>query len=153
MKLIVCSDSHGSLDHLLASGEGCPAEEVVFCGDGWQDAEDAACLADVPILRVAGNGDWGCPGPDELLVEREGLQILITHGHGYGVKSGLGPLLRRAKELKADVVLFGHTHRPFLLRVGGILFCNPGSCWTDRQFACLELKNGQVVAANLGRME
>ena len=39
-------------------------------------------------------------------------KLFVTHGHAYGVKSGLGRLAERAKTLGADVVLYGHTHIP-----------------------------------------
>jgi len=36
-------------------------------------------------------------------------------------------LIYKAKELEVDIMIFGHTHRPFLKEVGGIVLLNPGS--------------------------
>ena len=151
MKLIVTSDCHGSLDHLLRIWSGHPADRYVFCGDGWQDAENAADLLGLPLLSVMGNCDRGCRGETELVLELAGVRAMITHGHGYGVKESLGPLLRRAQALEAGLVLFGHTHRPLLCREEGVLLCNHGSCRGELNFAELELEDGRVLAACLRR--
>jgi len=36
------------------------------------------------------------------------------------------PLRRRINRAKPDVVVFGHTHKPFAERLGGVLYFNPG---------------------------
>jgi putative phosphoesterase len=36
-------------------------------------------------------------------------------------------LLYHAKEAQADIVCFGHTHRPYVEEIDNILFINPGS--------------------------
>ena len=79
--------------------------------------------------------------------------ILLTHGHGYSVKSSLLPLRRRALELDVQLVLYGHTHLPALSEEEGVLFCNPGSCMGDRLYAEIELQDGKVADARLCRAE
>jgi putative phosphoesterase len=45
----------------------------------------------------------------------------------HSVKSGLGRLIEKAKSVKADLVLYGHTHVSKTEYVDGIYFVNPGS--------------------------
>ena len=118
MKLTVFSDSHGNMENVLRIFDDSPADRYLFCGDGLTDAEDAAHLRDVPLTAVAGNCDYGSTARTEWLLELEGVRILLTHGHGYAVKQGTGALLRRARELEAQVVLFGHTHQRLLEEAG-----------------------------------
>ena len=119
MKLTVFSDSHGNMENVLRIFDDSPADRYLFCGDGLTDAEDAAHLRDVPLTAVAGNCDYGSTARTEWLLELEGVRILLTHGHGYAVNQGTGALLRRARELEAQVVLFGHTHQRLLEEAGG----------------------------------
>jgi len=51
----------------------------------------------------------------------------VTHGHKYNVKFTLENLHYRVEELEADMVLFGHTHKPFNQNIDDVLFFNPGS--------------------------
>ena len=109
----------------------------------------AAHLRDVPLTAVAGNCDYGSTARTEWLLELEGVRILLTHGHGYAVKQGTGALLRRARELEAQVVLFGHTHQRLLEEADGVLLINPGSCRDERYYAELEVEAGQILTARL----
>jgi putative phosphoesterase len=52
---------------------------------------------------------------------------------------------------RCQVVVSGHSHRPFIERKGGILFVNPGSAGPRRfklpvSLATLEIENGAVEA-------
>ena len=42
------------------------------------------------------------------------------------------PLRERLNRVQPDVVVFGHTHKPFCETVNGILFLNPGSVTRPR---------------------
>ena len=57
----------------------------------------------------------------------QGARIFYTHGHLYSVKTELGGLLQAARELDANVVLFGHTHQPLCTYREGVHLLNPGS--------------------------
>ena len=120
---VVFSDIHGDyknmrkLKILAQENNG-----AFFAGDG------LSCVlnANIPNLYwVAGNCD--ALGEREVVTEIEGVKILLTHGHLYGVKSGMQKLYYRAKELDVNVVIFGHTHAPLITKEDGILFLNPGT--------------------------
>jgi putative phosphoesterase len=71
--------------------------------------------------------------PKERRIEVGGLDVLLTHGSPADNEEGIGSAMpaQRLNELakiaKADVVVCGHTHRPFQKRAGGVLFVNAGS--------------------------
>ena len=57
----------------------------------------------------------------------------MTHGHYYYVHSGNEQLKSAGRRNKADIVLFGHTHRPTLEIDEDIIVANPGSLTYPRQ--------------------
>lgn len=151
MKIIVLSDSHGSLHNveriLGAVGD---ADFVLFCGDGLSDIESAEYLYPKPVYAaVAGNCDRNPSADGEKLLELAGLRILLTHGHAYDVKRTLSRLHRRAVELGAGLVFFGHTHKPIDLSIDGVRLVNPGSCSTLAQYAELTVENAALLSVRL----
>ncbi len=40
-------------------------------------------------------------------------KVLLTHGHYYNVSTGPAYLKQEARERGFDIVMFGHTHRPY----------------------------------------
>ena len=128
MKLLVISDTHGNFTLALKahtlSGQ---IDAIVHLGDGFSDADLMRELLDTHVISVAGNCDLGSSAPRELLWECEGKRILLTHGDTYGVKAGLVSLKRRALEVKADLVLFGHSHLATQELQSDILYLNPGT--------------------------
>lgn len=128
MKILVISDTHGNVNRALSAHTSSePVDAVIHLGDGSADVDLLRAALDVPVINVAGNCDPGSDAPRELLWECEGKRILLTHGHAYQVKSGLYRLLQRTLEVKADAVLFGHTHQALSEVNSGVLLLNPGS--------------------------
>jgi len=83
-------------------------------------------LPDIPFHLVKGNVDVQTVGDSEKVISIDNVKILLTHGHEYHVKEGLSHLVRRAIEVEADLVLFGHTHRAAIVDEQGITLMNPG---------------------------
>ena len=128
----VVSDSHGMrgmLEQALIKLEaGGPLDALIHCGDGGSDAKYIAGNI-LQTVIVRGNCDgWGCDYEDDMLVSIGGVSILVTHGHRYGVKSGLDTLASSAAAKGAQVACFGHTHKPFCEYRDGVLLINPGTC-------------------------
>ena len=71
--------------------------------------------------------------PAELRFSLRGTRLLVTHTSPDGRKEGIRPdldpedLAGLALGARADVVIVGHTHRPFLQEAGQVRFINPGS--------------------------
>jgi putative phosphoesterase len=69
----------------------------------------------------------------EVRLKVKGRRILLTHGSPESNQDPLTPdtpekrLQELAKLAKADVVVCGHSHQPFVRQVDGIWFINPGS--------------------------
>ena len=149
MRILVCSDSHGRRDRLvLALEQQRGAEILVFLGDG---AADAAFFAMEPGRRaylVRGNCDGGCELPlwQEFVVP--GKKILCTHGHAAQAKFSLEGLLRAGRAHGADLVLFGHTHRPLVHYEDGIMLFNPGSIH-DGAYGFVDITSAGIVCRNL----
>ena len=111
MRVIVCSDSHGSFEPLQRAAKMFEADLVIHLGDHASDAARLSREIEIPVEYVRGNCD-ATGAPEEKLLNLEGKKILITHGHRYHVKSGITELALRMRELDADAALYGHTHIP-----------------------------------------
>ena len=60
--------------------------------------------------------------------------LLLTHGHRQSCKSGYDGLLKEAKSVGADYILYGHTHQPEIECIRGCTIINPGSLTYPRQY-------------------
>ena len=148
MKIIVVSDTHGSRDALKRVMElNSNADVVVHCGDSRGEMEEIKMrYPDKKYYEVAGNCDFGSTLPLTLTFECDGFKYMVTHGHAYNVKFGLGKLYYAAKEAGADAVFFGHTHSACDDEIEGLRLINPGACGgIGATFAVVETKNGQML--------
>ena len=148
MKIGVLSDSHSrhsALRGLIALG---PIDMLFHLGDHCSDLSEEA-VGKIPFYRVRGNCDFSGSIPYFLTLDLGGRRFFLTHGHLLGVKTGVGRLICKAKEIGADAVLFGHTHMPMQENEQGILLLNPGSVGLPRggrpaSAAILHIENGQI---------
>lgn len=115
MDILVLSDSHGHPERIrdAVQKQIKKPDAVIFLGDGLKDIDE--CLLGVPVYSVCGNCDsysFFIPNnePEERIIELGGKRIMMTHGHRYSVKSGLGRIIAVAAEREVDILLFGHTH-------------------------------------------
>lgn len=128
MHILVLSDSHGRVDNMVRAVEREAPELILHLGDCWRDAERLHDrFPQIPLQQVPGNCDVRPAQPAEELLTLDGKQVLICHGHTYGVKQSLLCAGYAAEEQTLDAFLFGHTHRPLVDRRGQTLFLNPGS--------------------------
>lgn len=160
MKLLVFSDSHSHLDKIKEAIElhKAKCDCILFLGDGIKDIEYIKEMyPQIPFFYVKGNCDLMAQDVDtEMLLSLDNFKILITHGHKYGVKGGLGTLAYRARELDADAVFFGHTHVPFdnIIEVSGknIHLFNPGSIGYEGYFGVVNT-SGRVLIKGHGKLQ
>lgn len=149
MRVAVISDTHR---HLYSINQAAKllqdADILIHLGDNVEDVEALEKSFKGKVISVRGNCDFASFTPAERLEVVEGKRIFITHGHKYDVKYGLLKLKYRAKEVEADIALFGHTHEKVEIYEEGIWFVNPGSAALPRDssqsLAILEIDKDKV---------
>jgi putative phosphoesterase len=123
------SDTHGLVrPDIFSALDG--VELILHAGDvgGIDVLAELATIA--PVEAVAGNTDPpGTPGLSESL-EREidAVRIHVSHGHEVGRPTPE----RLLAAYPHDVIVYGHTHRQLVTRVGGRLVINPGAAGPRR---------------------
>ncbi len=134
MKILVISDTHGSCRNLNRVLERTgDADILIHCGDVEDDEALICQMAGCPAYMVSGNNDHFTDLPEERLLEIGGKRIFIAHGHTYGVFLNTQRIYEEGVARDADLVFFGHTHRPMIKQKGKILLFNPGSLSYPRQ--------------------
>lgn len=129
MRILVVSDTHGDTVDLRETVMAQPkAEVVIHLGDGEDDvAKIKPLFPEKMFLQVRGNCDFGSSLPLADAFVYNGVRIFFTHGHYYDVKLGDYDIRRAARERKADILLYGHTHVAFADYEDGLYAMNPGS--------------------------
>ncbi|QUH24815.1 metallophosphoesterase family protein [Serpentinicella alkaliphila] len=108
---------------------------IIHTGDMLKDALYITRKHNIPVIGVRGNCDPYNAGEEEILYTANNYNILICHGHNYGVKSSLKMILHRGKNANAHIIVFGHTHIPYYEQVDSIHLLNPGSLAFPRGFS------------------
>lgn len=128
MKLIIASDSHGSMGMLkqIILREQ-PFDLFLYLGDGVEDLLRLHQSFDFKFDAVGGNSDPPGMYPEELLLKFGRIQCLFTHGHHYQVHQGGATLVQVAKKNRAAYVFYGHTHQASDETLHGIRLLNPGT--------------------------
>jgi uncharacterized protein len=126
MRLGVIADTHGLLrpevfnvfsevDHILHAGDLGPLELLA-------ELESLA-----PVTAVYGNTDAfdvRARLPQVARVELDGFRIVVTHGDQFGSPT---PETVQQAFPDAEILVFGHTHRPLLTLVDVVVtVMNPG---------------------------
>ena len=76
-------------------------------------------------------------------MEINGVKIFLTHGHLYDVKRGLSSIKEIGKKLNASLVVFGHTHKPYIEKDEDMTLFNPGAT-EDGRYGIIILENGNI---------
>ena len=145
MKLLVFSDSHGSIGNMYDAVVREMPDTVLHLGDHISDAEDLSyALPDVEIMRVPGNCDFASIAQPSIFTELGGVRIFMTHGHLFGVKRGTKLLQQQSRLLGAQIALFGHTHSALCECCDGVWLLNPGACGRFRcaSYGVIEIEAG-----------
>lgn len=150
MRIVVTSDSHrreGNLFEIIERHLD-NADLFINLGDGENDVDSVLMVyPNLNIKRVAGNNDWYSKHPNSQLIEFAGKRIFFAHGHTYYVKHGYERIIQKAKEMKADICLFGHTHTPFVEIIDGIYFMNPGAV-CNNSYGIIDIVDDKILAYN-----
>jgi uncharacterized protein len=124
MRIGVISDTHNYLDPRIR-GLFAGVDHILHAGDIGQPAIILALEQIAPVTAVLGNtDDPGFHYRQTEVVELAGHKFLLHHIVHPGALAD--PIKARIARERPDVVVFGHTHKPFSERIGGTLFFNPG---------------------------
>ncbi len=100
----------------------------------------------------------------EIRFEAEGKRFRLVHGSPRRMNEYLfedrdpRSLARIAQGAEADVLVFGHTHKPWVREIEGVLFVNDGSVGKPKDgdpraaWALLTVEPGQPVQVEIRRV-
>lgn len=134
MRILIVSDTHGWDRNLETLLEQCGKIDLLIHAGDVQHSEDyIRALAGCPVYMVAGNNDYfsGLPMEQEFMLGSH--KVFLAHGHHYYVHSGCEYIRKAGRSRGADIIIFGHTHRPFLEQEKNLIILNPGSLSFPRQ--------------------
>lgn len=130
MKIGLISDTHGHLEASVADYfEHC--DEIWHAGDIGEGRIIESLSEIAPVMAVYGNIDTPAFQklyPEDILLEREGKRILMTHIGGKPPR--YNPRVKRQiKELQPDIFICGHSHilRVIPDKMNNCLYINPGA--------------------------
>lgn len=158
MRILILSDSHSSLhtmkDYVLAV----KPDQIIHLGDYY---DDAGVLREefphIPLIQVPGNCDgWrmvAVGAPETIVTTLGGVRFFLTHGHRHHVKMTLSCLIADARNVQAQVALFGHTHQALCqIEDDGLWVVNPGSCgYGGGTAAVIEVEQGRLTDCRILR--
>ncbi len=134
MKILIVSDTHGrhgNLDEVLER-EG-KIDMLLHLGDVEDDEHYIEAIAECPVHILSGNNDYFSHLPGEKEIRIGKYRVFMTHGHGYYVSVNTKRLREAAWARGVDIVMFGHTHKPYIDVEGDLKVINPGSLSYPRQ--------------------
>ena len=134
MRILVISDSHGKNDDVKQVIEQVgDIDMFIHLGDIERGPEYIRQLANCETHMIAGNNDYDIdlPATDSFMIADK--KVFITHGHRFYVGAGLDKLRQYGIDNGYDIVMFGHTHVPYLEKTDDLILLNPGSISKPRQ--------------------
>ncbi len=132
MRLGIISDTHGLLrPEVFPVFEG--VDRILHAGDIGSPTLLTELEAIAPVTAVWGNTDGFDVRrvvPEVVETEIEGFRFLLVHGHQFGMPT---PAAINLAYPEAEVIIFGHTHRPLLTIVDQVVTAmNPGGAGPRR---------------------
>ncbi len=151
--LCILSDTHGNTAVYEKIRELLDSCDYIFhLGDVVGDAEQLARrYGSQKVFCVRGNCDYALK-ENTLYQEIEGVKLMFTHGHAYGVKTSLLSLEEKAREMGVSAAFYGHTHIPEIRDVGNLQLICPGTLKANAfqmTYCYAVISKGKVMAAIL----
>jgi uncharacterized protein len=126
MRIGIISDTHGLL-RPEATDRLAGVDYIIHAGDIGRPEVISELRKIAPIMAIRGNidrGEWAAEYPDTAVVKLGGRSIYVLHN--------LKELDLDPAAAGIDVVVSGHSHRPKIETVRGVLYLNPGSAGPRR---------------------
>lgn len=147
MRIGVISDTHNFLDAQVPKlFRG--VEHILHAGDIGMPWLILELQAIAPVTAVLGN-------TDELAPQYSFTEVIDLAGRKFMVHHIVNPrapdeiVRERLARHHPDVVVFGHSHKPFCEKIAGVLYFNPGYAGKsrfgmERTVAILDLGDGEM---------
>jgi len=154
VRIGVIADTHGLLRREVFEVFA-EVDHILHGGDVGTESILDELQAIAPVTAVYGNTDGSALRsklPRVARVELDGFTIIVTHGDQFGSPS---PEKLQAEYPDAEIIVFGHTHRPLLTLVDMVVtVMNPGGAGPRRfdlpaSVGILELEPGIPPRARL----
>jgi len=143
LKIGIISDTHGLLrpeaEQRLAG-----VAHIIHAGDVGRADVLAALRQIAPVTAIRGNvdtGEWAKDYPDTLTLRLGERSFYVLHD--------LGELQIDPAARGIDVVVSGHSHRPRVETIDGVLYLNPGSAGPRRFKLPITLATMELGASGL----
>lgn len=134
MRVLIISDTHRRNENLFRLLEEIEQPDMlIHCGDVEGSEYTISECAGCPVEMVAGNNDFFSDLPREREFYIGDYRVWLTHGHTYYVSMENEMIKQEAAARGADIVMYGHTHRPLIDDHGDVIAVNPGSLSYPRQ--------------------
>lgn len=143
MMIGIISDTHGLL-RPEARARLTGVDHIIHAGDIGGPEVIAGLGALAPTTAIRGNidaGQWARGYPHTARLALAGRSILVLHN--------LADLDLDPATAGIDVVVSGHSHRPKIETVGGVLYLNPGSAGPRRFSLPIALATLEVAGEGL----
>ena len=128
MRIGLISDTHGLMRaEALAALAG--VDRILHAGDVGRLSVLRELQGIAPVDAVYGNIDdplFALPQHLDLVID--GVRVHVSHGHELGAPTPQ----KLAAAYDADVIVYGHTHKPLIETVGRKLVVNPGAAGARR---------------------
>lgn len=128
MKIVITSDVHGNFARL---------QRIALLhhdADYFLDAGDSEGNESIirPFISVEGNNDPYLIFPKTRVIECGDIKIYMTHSHEFFSSQREEGLVKKAKRLGCQIVVYGHSHVPDVKEVHGVTLICPGSLYYNR---------------------
>jgi putative phosphoesterase len=126
MRIGIISDTHGLLRPEVTD-RFAGVHHILHAGDIGRPEIISELRKIAPVTAIRGNidrGEWAAEYPHSALVKLGGRFIHVLHN--------LEELTLDPAAAGIDVVVSGHSHRPRIETVGGVVYLNPGSAGPRR---------------------
>lgn len=130
MRLGIISDTHGLFDDAIATIFA-GVDRIIHAGDIGKLEVIKRLEQVAPVIAVEGNNDWFGQFPTERIEEFEGQRVMIRHifGELHQIEAADKKLIAK---LQPNIVIFGHSHRPYNEMLYDTMLFNPGSAGPRR---------------------
>ncbi len=145
MRIGLISDTHGLVRPDVADVFA-GVDLILHAGDVGSTGVIAELESIARLEAVRGNVDqFELMLPASVVVKAGGVEIFVTHGNELGSPTPA----KLAAKYRGDVIVFGHTHRAMVRRIGATLIVNPGAAGPRRfdlkpSVAVLTIENGRA---------